>query len=210
MCWMHVRKTARKRHWLEFKNVYIREKAGREAAYTYSLFHSSHPCVNIFPTSIFFFFPPFFSISRYLYADPLHCNMTHLLLRLLKDDLKEYTYAARLAGLAYGLASGMNAILVSKPFEGTGWVCAKQRACVVCGNGMALWRFSTNLRLLLPSLQTLIWSLFLVLVFVEETPGGVRDANATMSVKLEIMIISGGKNSPLFCFSISVSVYLFL
>eukprot|EP00064_Thunnus_orientalis_P002979 superscaffoldBa00000234_g2987 len=51
--------------------------------------------------------------SRYLYADPLHCNMTYLLLRLLKDDLKEYTYAARLAGLVYGVASGMNAILVN-------------------------------------------------------------------------------------------------
>ncbi|XP_032396923.1 insulin-degrading enzyme isoform X3 [Etheostoma spectabile] len=51
--------------------------------------------------------------SRYLYADPLHCNMTYLLLMLLKDDLKEYTYAARLAGLVYGLASGMNAILLS-------------------------------------------------------------------------------------------------
>lgn len=42
--------------------------------------------------------------------------MTYLLLRLLKDDLKEYTYAARLAGLVYGVASGMNAILVSKLF----------------------------------------------------------------------------------------------
>ncbi|XP_026869912.2 insulin-degrading enzyme isoform X4 [Electrophorus electricus] len=51
--------------------------------------------------------------SRYLYADPLHCNMTYLFLRLLKDDLKEYTYAARLAGLGYGTASGMNAILLS-------------------------------------------------------------------------------------------------
>nr|XP_043901577.1 insulin-degrading enzyme isoform X4 [Solea senegalensis] len=51
--------------------------------------------------------------SRYLYTDPLHCNMTYLLLRLLKDDLKEYTYAARLAGLVYGVASGMNAILLS-------------------------------------------------------------------------------------------------
>lgn len=40
--------------------------------------------------------------------------MTYLFLRLLKDDLKEYTYAARLAGLVYGVASGMNAILVSK------------------------------------------------------------------------------------------------
>ncbi|XP_075906176.1 insulin-degrading enzyme isoform X2 [Nelusetta ayraudi] len=51
--------------------------------------------------------------SRYLYTDPLHCNMTYLLLRLLKDDLKEYAYAARLAGLVYGIASGMNAILLS-------------------------------------------------------------------------------------------------
>ncbi|XP_077114691.1 insulin-degrading enzyme isoform X1 [Ranitomeya variabilis] len=51
--------------------------------------------------------------SRYLYADPLHCNMTYLFLRLLKDDLKEYTYAARLAGVNYGIASGMNAILLS-------------------------------------------------------------------------------------------------
>lgn len=43
--------------------------------------------------------------------------MTYLFFRLLKDDLKEYTYAARLAGLVYGVASGMNAILVSNPFE---------------------------------------------------------------------------------------------
>ncbi|XP_044152189.1 insulin-degrading enzyme isoform X2 [Bufo gargarizans] len=50
--------------------------------------------------------------SRYLYADPLHCNMTYLFLRLLKDDLKEYTYAASLAGVNYGIASGMNAILL--------------------------------------------------------------------------------------------------
>lgn len=68
---------------------------------------------------VFFSFcpPPISSISRYLYADPLHCNMTYLFLSLLKDDLREYTYAARLAGLVYGIASGMNAILVSKPFE---------------------------------------------------------------------------------------------
>lgn len=72
------------------------------------------PNKHLFVSFLSFFFP---SISRYLYADPLHCNMTYLLLRLLKDDLKEYTYAARLAGLVYGVASGMNAILVSKPFE---------------------------------------------------------------------------------------------
>ncbi|XP_068423658.1 insulin-degrading enzyme isoform X4 [Clinocottus analis] len=51
--------------------------------------------------------------SRYLYADPLHCNMAYLLLGLLKDDLNEYTYAARLAGLVFGVASGMNAVLLS-------------------------------------------------------------------------------------------------
>lgn len=56
----------------------------------------------------------FLFVSRYIYADPLHCNMTYLFIRLLKDDLKEYTYAARLSGLSYGIASGMNAILVSK------------------------------------------------------------------------------------------------
>lgn len=56
----------------------------------------------------------FLFVSRYLYADPLHCNMAYLLIRLLKDDLKEYTYAARLSGLVYAFASGMNAILVSK------------------------------------------------------------------------------------------------
>lgn len=56
----------------------------------------------------------FLFVSRYIYADPLHCNMTYLFIRLLKDDLKEYTYAARLSGLVYGIASGMNAILVSK------------------------------------------------------------------------------------------------
>lgn len=43
--------------------------------------------------------------------------MTYLLMRLLKDDLKEYTYAARLSGLSYFIASAMNAILVSKMEE---------------------------------------------------------------------------------------------
>ncbi|KAH0623624.1 hypothetical protein JD844_006573 [Phrynosoma platyrhinos] len=69
--------------------IYGMYNIGYEAAYTYS------------------------SVIRYLYADPLHCNMTYLLIRLLKDDLKEYTYAARLSGLVYAIASGMNAILLS-------------------------------------------------------------------------------------------------
>lgn len=62
--------------------------------------------------------------------------MTYLLLRLLKDDLKEYTYAARLAGLVYGIASGMNAILVSK-LE-VGWINERAHfeALAECGNGL--------------------------------------------------------------------------
>lgn len=60
--------------------------------------------------------------------------MTYLLLRLLKDDLKEYTYAARLAGLVYGVASGMNAILVSKLFCREVVGCAKDRAYAECAN----------------------------------------------------------------------------
>lgn len=92
-------------------------------------------CQHIPNQHLFFLLlPPLFPISRYLYADPLHCNMTYLLLRLLKDDLKEYTYAARLAGLVYGVASGMNAILVSKLFAGRWWVCAKDRAYAPCAN----------------------------------------------------------------------------
>lgn len=109
----------------KFLSVSAEQKAGHVAAYTYSslsffsyvfLFSVGQhliPNKHLF-VSFLSFFP---SISHYLYADPLHCNMTYLLLRLLKDDLKEYTYAARLAGLVYGVASGMNAILVSKPFE---------------------------------------------------------------------------------------------
>ena len=39
--------------------------------------------------------------------------MTYLFLRLLRDDLKEYTYAARLAGVAYSVTPRTNALLVS-------------------------------------------------------------------------------------------------
>jgi len=71
--------------------------------------YNYHSICSISPSLFSFFHHG----SRYLYADPLHCNMTYMFLRLLKDDLREYTYAARLAGLVYGIASGMNAILVS-------------------------------------------------------------------------------------------------
>lgn len=92
---------------------------------------------------LFIFYLSFLpSISRYLYADPLHCNMTYLLLRLLKDDLKEYTYAARLAGLVYGVASGMNAILVSKPFEVWREVWAPVKGPLWCSNRVKMaWVF---------------------------------------------------------------------
>lgn len=118
--------------------------------FTFSFFvlHQLIPNMHIFVLSPP---PPFFSISRYLYADPLHCNMTYLLLRLLKDDLKEYTYAARLAGLVYGIASGMNAILVSKLEVGGSME----------GLTLRLWQsvemawFTANVCLLLHSLQTL-------------------------------------------------------
>lgn len=96
--------------------------AGAEAAYSYSVCGPSQSASFCFVMTLSYKYPSicpppplsfFHPGSRYLYADPLHCNMTYLFLRLLKDDLREYTYAARLAGLVYGIASGMNAILVS-------------------------------------------------------------------------------------------------
>lgn len=76
--------------------------------------------------------------------------MTYMLLRLLKDDLKEYTYAARLAGLVYGVASGMNAILVSKLSEmWSGGGGRHFEALAECGNGLVVWRMNTNPCLLL-------------------------------------------------------------
>ncbi|XP_014877260.1 insulin-degrading enzyme isoform X2 [Poecilia latipinna] len=51
--------------------------------------------------------------SRYLYTDPVHCNMTYLFLRLLKDNLREYAYPAHLAGLVYDISAVMNALTLS-------------------------------------------------------------------------------------------------
>jgi insulysin len=39
------------------------------------------------------------------YHDPHHVNLTYMFVELLKDDLNEYTYAAELAGLYYGLGN---------------------------------------------------------------------------------------------------------
>lgn len=96
-----------------YASTFCSRTTDHEAAYTYSSVIFLHPllchCLRYQSISFVFLF-----VSRYIYADPLHCNMTYLFIRLLKDDLKEYTYAARLSGLIYGIASGMNAILVSK------------------------------------------------------------------------------------------------
>uniref|UniRef100_A0A3B3I270 Insulin-degrading enzyme n=1 Tax=Oryzias latipes TaxID=8090 RepID=A0A3B3I270_ORYLA len=51
--------------------------------------------------------------SRHLYTDPLHWNLTDMFIRLLKDDLNEYTYAAELAGLKYDISPQRNAITLS-------------------------------------------------------------------------------------------------
>lgn len=60
---------------------------------------------------VFLFFP---FISHYIYTDPQHWNMTELWIKLLKDDLNEFTYPALLAGLEYDISSQRNAITVSK------------------------------------------------------------------------------------------------
>ncbi len=41
-----------------------------------------------------------------VYSDPFNANMTQMFARLFQDSLNEYTYAADLAGLSYGLSSG--------------------------------------------------------------------------------------------------------
>lgn len=102
----------------------------------------AHPLITDKPVcvrSVCFVLP---SISRYLYADPVHCNMTCLLFRLLKDDLKEYTYAAGLAGLVYDVSSGKNALLVSSCLEPGSGVSAGQGSALGC-NGVEMAWFST-------------------------------------------------------------------
>lgn len=46
-------------------------------------------------------------VSRMAYADPRCCNLTRLFLDMLKDSLAEFSYAADLAGLIYGLINTM-------------------------------------------------------------------------------------------------------
>ena len=45
--------------------------------------------------------------------DPVHCNMAHLFVELLKDSLNEYAYAAEIAGVNYKLENTMYGIYVS-------------------------------------------------------------------------------------------------
>ncbi|XP_036067708.1 insulin-degrading enzyme isoform X2 [Oryzias melastigma] len=51
--------------------------------------------------------------SHYIYTDPQHWNMTELWIKLLKDDLNEFTYPALLAGLEYDISSQRDAIILS-------------------------------------------------------------------------------------------------
>lgn len=54
-----------------------------------------------------------FSSSPFAYVDPLHCNMAYLYLKLLKDSLNEYAYAAELASLNYDLQNTIYGMYVS-------------------------------------------------------------------------------------------------
>lgn len=54
-----------------------------------------------------------FFISPLAYVDPVHCNMAHLFVELLKDSLNEYAYAAEIAGVNYKLENTMYGIYVS-------------------------------------------------------------------------------------------------
>lgn len=51
--------------------------------------------------------------SPMAYADPLSCNLTHMFVSLLKDQLNEYLYDAELAGLRLGVANTSNGISLS-------------------------------------------------------------------------------------------------
>lgn len=48
-----------------------------------------------------------------VYTDPLNCNLTHMLIRLFKDNLKEYLYDAELAGLHLNVTNTTTGINVS-------------------------------------------------------------------------------------------------
>ena len=55
----------------------------------------------------------FILYSPLAYVDPVHCDMAHLFVELLKDSLNEYGYAAEIAGVNYKLENTMYGIFVS-------------------------------------------------------------------------------------------------
>lgn len=50
--------------------------------------------------------------SPMAYSDPLNCNLTHMFVQLLKDQLNEYLYEAELAGLRFAVSNTSNGISV--------------------------------------------------------------------------------------------------
>jgi len=55
----------------------------------------------------------FLIYSPFAYMDPLSCNFTYMFIKLFRDSLNEYTYAADLAGLLWELNSFKYGITVS-------------------------------------------------------------------------------------------------
>lgn len=53
-------------------------------------------------------------MSPLAYLDPVNCNLTHMFVRLFRDSLNEYVYAAELAGLKWDLTNTKYGLIVSK------------------------------------------------------------------------------------------------
>ena len=66
--------------------------------------------------------------SPLAYVDPIHCNMAHLFVELLKDSLNEYAYAAEIAGVNYKLENTMYGIYVSDCLS----ILTEAEGCQIC------------------------------------------------------------------------------
>ena len=66
--------------------------------------------------------------SPLAYVDPVHCNMAHLFVELLKDSLNEYAYAAEIAGVNYKLENTMYGIYVSDCLS----ILREAEGCQIC------------------------------------------------------------------------------
>ena len=66
--------------------------------------------------------------SPLAYVDPVHCNMAHLFVELLKDSLNEYAYAAEIAGVNYKLENTMYGIYVSDCLS----ILREAESCQIC------------------------------------------------------------------------------